>query len=151
MQQHLLADIPAVLGNGPEFRLWGHETAGRIGESEFAQHGESQLPKAVRVVPEDLHVSASTVDAHGDELWFRHGSADSRVEAAQAGVPAQAATALTGALTKWQADTTALFSRFVELSEALRTAAVDYTQTDAHNAARIAVVGDQVTMDDLGL
>ncbi|BBZ06947.1 hypothetical protein MDOR_11160 [Mycolicibacterium doricum] len=109
------------------------------------------MPNAVRVVPEDLHVSASTVDAHGDELWLRHGSADSRVEAAQVGVPAQAATALAGALTKWQADTTALFGRFVELSEAMRTAALGYAQTDAHNAARIAGVGDQVTADNLGL
>lgn len=45
------------------------------------------MPGSVRVMPEDLHVSVATVDAHADEVWLKHGAADGRIEAAQVGVP----------------------------------------------------------------
>ncbi len=43
------------------------------------------MPDEVRVTPEDLHVSAATVDVHADTLHVRHFEADGRMEAAQAG------------------------------------------------------------------
>jgi uncharacterized protein YukE len=92
------------------------------------------VPEEVRVTPEDLHVSAATVDVHADSMKARHFEADGRMEAAQPGMPAGSAAALTGAVAKWQADTTAIFGRMVDHSDGLRTGAAAYTQTD-HEAA----------------
>jgi uncharacterized protein YukE len=92
------------------------------------------VPEEVRVTPEDLHVSAATVDGHADSMKARHFEADGRMEAAQPGMPAGSAAALTGAVAKWQADTTAIFGRMVDHSDGLRTGAAAYTQTD-HEAA----------------
>lgn len=109
------------------------------------------MPRSVRVTLEDLHVSASTVDAHADEVWLKHGSADGRIEAAQVGVPAGSAVALTAAVTKWQGDTTALFSRMVNYGGALREGAATYEQVDEKGAADIKAASEQVSDLDLGL
>lgn len=78
------------------------------------------MPRSVRVAPEDLHMSAATVDAHANEVWLKHGAANGRIEAAQVGVPTGSAVALSAAVAKWQGDTTALFGRMVEYGGALR-------------------------------
>lgn len=96
-------------------------------------------------------MSASTVDAHADEVWLKHGSADGRIEAAQVGVPTGSAVALTAAVTKWQADTTTLFARLADHGGALRDGAATYEQVDQKSAADIEAVGDQVSNLDLGL
>ena len=62
-----------------------------------------------RVAPEDLQLSAATVDVHTDELHLRHATAHGRIEGAQVGVPTRSAAALGAAVAKWQADTTVLF------------------------------------------
>ena len=89
----------------------------------------------VRVTPEDLHLSAATVDVHADSMKARHFEADGRMEAAQPGLPAGSAAALTGAVAKWQADTTAIFGRMVDHSDGLRTGAAAYVQTDDEAAS----------------
>ena len=109
------------------------------------------MPGWIRVVPEDLHLSAAKVDAHADELHLRHAVANGRIEAAQVGVPTGSAAALSAAVAKWQADTTALFGNLVEHGEALRGAAAGYVGTDEDNAADIEAAGDQVSTLDLGL
>jgi uncharacterized protein YukE len=96
---------------------------------------------AVRVVADDLKLSASHVDVHADGLRLAHGSADGQIEAAQPGVPAGSAAALNGALAKWQGDTTALFTRMVGHSTGLRSGAAAYEQTDAQSAERILDLG----------
>ncbi len=63
------------------------------------------MAEPIRVVPEDLHVSATAVGAHAEELQLRRTAATGRIEAAQAGVPAGAAAALSAAVAKWQVDT----------------------------------------------
>ncbi len=68
------------------------------------------MSNTVRVAPEDLMVSASTVDAHADGMWLTHGTATSRIEGAQKGVPPAANVALSAAVAKWQADSTALLA-----------------------------------------
>lgn len=105
----------------------------------------------IRVVPEDLHVSAAKVDGYADELHLKHTAANGRVEAAQVGVPTGSAAALSAAVAKWQADTTVLFGRLVEHGEALRGAAAGYASTDEENAADIEAVDDQVSSLDFGL
>ncbi|MFV9632783.1 hypothetical protein [Mycobacterium neumannii] len=109
------------------------------------------MPKAVQVTPEDLMVSASTVDAHADGMWLQHGTATGRIESAQKGVPTGSTMALTGAVSKWEADSTALFGRLVEHSQALRAGAAAYEQTDAQNAENLTATGDQMNVVDLGL
>lgn len=109
------------------------------------------MPKAVRVAPEDLMVSASTVDAHADGMWLNHGTATGRIEAAQNGVPTGSNVALTGAVAKWQTDSTALFDRLVEHSQALWAGAAAYDRADAQNAENLTAAGDQMTEVDLGL
>ena len=66
------------------------------------------MSELIRVVPEDLHVSAAKVDVHADELHLKHTAANGRIEAAQAGVPTGSAAALSAAVAKWQTDTTVL-------------------------------------------
>lgn len=107
------------------------------------------MPKAVRVDPGDLLVSASTVDAHADMMRAAHVAVDGSIEAAQAGVPAGSVAALTAAVTKWQADSTALFAGMSEHAAALREGAVAYEQTDEHSANAIDASGDDII--DLGL
>ncbi|GFG50792.1 type VII secretion target [Mycolicibacterium agri] len=109
------------------------------------------MPKAVRVDPADLMMSAATVDAHADGMWAKHGAADGRIEGAQKGVPTGSALALSAAVTKWQTDSTALFGRLVEHSQALRAGALAYEQTDQQSAEAIDAVADQTTAVDLGL
>jgi hypothetical protein len=87
---------------------------------------EGAVPRSLRVTPEDLLVSAATVDAHADGLWQQHGSADGRIEAAQVGVP-------------------------VDHAQSLSAGAAAYEQTDAHNATDLNQMSEQVTDLDLGL
>ena len=109
------------------------------------------MPDEVRVTPEDLHVSAATVDVHADTMHARHFEADGRMEAAQTGLPMGSAAALTGAVTKWQADTTAMFGRMVDHSHGLRTGAAAYAKVDDETATDIDRAGQSVSDLDLGL
>lgn len=93
------------------------------------------MPEGVRVTPEDLHVSAATVDVHADTMKARHFEADGRMESAQPGLPAGSAAALTGAVAKWQTDTTTIFGRMVDHSHGLRAGAAAYVQTDNEAAS----------------
>ena len=102
------------------------------------------MPERVEVVPEDLRMSADTVDAHADAVRSGHFAADSRIEAAHAGIPAAAVAALSTTVTKWQADTTAIFGRMVGHADGLRTGAAGYIHTDEASGQRIDGV-------DLGL
>ena len=109
------------------------------------------MPEEVRVTPEDLHVSAATVDVHADDMQARHFEADGRMEAAQAGLPAGSAAAVTGAVAKWQADTTAMFRRMIDHSQGLRTGAAGYLQADDVSATDIRHADQEVSDLDLGL
>ena len=109
------------------------------------------MPDDVRVVPEDLHISAATVDVHADNVHARHLEADSRMEAAQAGLPMGSAAALTDAVGKWQADTSAMFGRMVDHSHGLRTGAAAYVRADDDGATDINRAGQAVSDLDLGL
>jgi hypothetical protein len=110
---------------------------------------EGAVPRSLRVTPEDLLVSAATVDAHADGLWQQHGSADGRIEAAQVG--AASAAALAATVAKWQTDSAALFGRLVDHAQSLSAGAAAYEQTDAHNATDLNQMSEQVTDLDLGL
>jgi uncharacterized protein YukE len=109
------------------------------------------VPRSIRVVSEDLQVSAAKVDLHADEVQLRHTAADGRIEAAQVGVPAGSSVALSAAVAKWQADTTALFGRLVDHGGALRAAVAGYEQTEERSATEINAVGGHATAVDLGL
>ena len=109
------------------------------------------MPERMRVVPEDLHLSAANVDVHADEVHAKHFAADGRIEAAQVGLPAGSAAALGSAVAKWQADTTTLFTRMVEHSSGLRTGAADYQQTDHDGAGEIDSAATAISPDDMGL
>jgi uncharacterized protein YukE len=109
------------------------------------------VPERVRVTPEDLHLSAGTVDVHADNMHARHLGADGRMEAAQPGLPAGSAAALSGALAKWQADTTALFGRMIDHADGLRSGAAAYLQADDDSATDIKRAEQAVSDMDLGL
>jgi hypothetical protein len=112
---------------------------------------EGSVSNLIRVVPEDLHVSAANVDAHADELHLRHAAANGRIQAAQVGVPTGSAAALSVAVAKWQTDTSVLFGNLLEHGRALRSAAAGYVGSDDDNAADIEAVSDQVSTLDVGL
>ena len=106
---------------------------------------------SIRVVPEDLHVSATKVGTHAEELEVRHTAAHGRIEAAQVGTPAASAVALSAVVAKWQADTAALFGNLVGHGEAMRGAAVGYQHRDQSNAVEIDAVGEQAGTADVRL
>jgi uncharacterized protein YukE len=109
------------------------------------------MPKHVEVTPDDLHLSATTVDAHADTVRARHFEADGRMEAAQAGVPAAAVSALSSAVTKWQGDTTAIFGRMVDHAHGMRAGALAYAQTDESSRADLEHAEQRIPVVDLGL
>ncbi|MCB0940697.1 MULTISPECIES: hypothetical protein [Mycolicibacterium] len=74
--------------------------------SHRSRHEGGVVPNTVRVVPEDLHLSAATVDMHADTVRVKHASADGRIEGAQRGLPASSAAVLISTVAKWQADST---------------------------------------------
>jgi hypothetical protein len=84
-------------------------------------------------------------------MKVRHFEADGRMEAAHPGLPAGSATALTGAVAKWQADTTAIFGRMVDHSHGLRVGAAAYVQADDDSSTDIKRAEQAVSDLDLGL
>lgn len=109
------------------------------------------MPGEVRVTTEDLKVSASHVDMHADNLRLRHGTADGQLEAAQPGLPAGSAAALSGAVTKWQQDTTHQYTRMIDHSNGLRSGAASYAEVDDRSAENLGAAGTSVPPLDLGL
>jgi uncharacterized protein YukE len=105
----------------------------------------------IRVVPEDLLVSAATVDVHADSVLSRHLAADAQIDAAKTGLPLGTSAALSAAAAKWQAQTTTLFERMVVHGDNLRTAALAYQNTDTDSGAAIDAAGQGMTDLDLGL
>lgn len=110
----------------------------------------SHMPE-VRVVPEDLQVSAATVDAHADSVRIKHAAADGRIESAQKGLPAGSASALGAAVAKWQTDSTAMVGRMIADSDGLRSGAASYTAADADAAAAVETAGNRIRPEDMGL
>lgn len=109
------------------------------------------MPQQVSVTPEDLHVSAATVDAQADIVQARQLAADSRVETAQRGLPAGAATALGTAITKWHTDTSTLFGRMIDHASGLRTGAAAYQTTDDNAATDVEDAARATPELNLGL
>ena len=105
----------------------------------------------IRVVPEDLHLSASVVDVHADTMRARHAAADSQIEGAQLGVPSAAAGALQGAVTKWQKESSIVYGRLVGHSTGLREVAAAYLRTDETGGQGLAAAGNAMPSIDLGL
>lgn len=95
----------------------------------------------IRVVPEDLQLSASKVAGHAEELRARHIASDSRIGDAEAGVPAASAAALSAAVTKWQVDTTALHGFLTSHGQAMGAAASAFTTTEERNTSGVQEVG----------
>jgi len=73
------------------------------------------------------------------------------MEAAQAGIPAASVAALSSTVTKWQGDTTAIFSRMVEHAHGMRRGAVAYVQTDQSAETDLKHAEQQIGEVDLGL
>jgi len=105
----------------------------------------------VRVVADDLKLSASQVDVHADSLRLSHGTADTQIEAAQSGLPSGAAAALGGALTKWQQESTVHYTRMVEHSTGLRSGAAAYDEVDTQSADDLRAAGENLAPPDIGL
>jgi uncharacterized protein YukE len=99
------------------------------------------VAESIRVGPEGLHASASAVGEHAEELQMRRTAAAGRMEAAQPGMPAGSAAALSAAVAKWRLDTERHVSALSDHSEGFRLSATAYAQTEAGNAERVASLG----------
>ncbi|WP_193047404.1 WXG100 family type VII secretion target [Mycolicibacterium baixiangningiae] len=106
------------------------------------------MPEQVRVTPEDLHVSAATLDTHADNVQSKHLAADARIDSAQPGLPANSAAATEAAMSKWQADTSKLFGRMIDHADGLRTGAAAYQNVDLDSASNVRDAASEL---DLGL
>jgi hypothetical protein len=109
------------------------------------------MPQPLQVVTDDLAVSAATVDTHADRMRATHAAADEQIEGACSGVPAGGAVALGAALSKWQADTSALYGQLVGHGHGLRSGAQAYTSVDGSAATEIDTAGQRMPVPDLGL
>jgi WXG100 family type VII secretion target len=99
--------------------------------------------RTIRVEPEDLHLSASLVDGHGEDVQLGHAAADAEIQAAQAGLVGLSAAAMQAKAAEWKAVTAALTARLANHSTALRADALGYQQTEAQNAESVAQLGAQ--------
>ncbi len=86
-------------------------------------------------------MSAVKVAEHAEELQARHAAAHGRITAAQGGVPAASAVALSAVVAKWQADSAVLTGNLSQHGGALRGADVGYTATEERSSEAINVVG----------
>lgn len=109
------------------------------------------MPAPLSVIPEDLQLSAATVDVHADTVKARHIAADGRIEAAHRGLPMGSAAALSTAVGKWQADSATLFGRLVGHGCDLRAGAGAYLCTDRDSGSAIAAVGASIRPEDMQL
>ena len=109
------------------------------------------MPESVRVIPEDLRLSAAMVDVHADNVQLRHATSDGRIESAQRGLPAGSAAVLSSAVAKWQGDTAMLFGRMVDHSTGLRAGASGYQQADRDGASEIEAAAAAIRPEDMGL
>jgi uncharacterized protein YukE len=110
------------------------------------------MTEPLRVVTEDLQVSAATVDMHADGMRAHHAAADGRIESSQRGLPAAAAVAFGAAVAKWQGDTAALYRQLVDHSQGMLSGAAGYHLADQSGAADVDAVGNRMpTEPDLGL
>jgi hypothetical protein len=109
------------------------------------------MAEPLRVVSEHLHVSAATVDAHADSMRARHVVSDGRIESSQPGLPASAALAMSAAVSKWQAEGSALYGQLVDHGHGLRSGAAAYHLTDQQSAAEVEAAGRKAAELNLGL
>ena len=109
------------------------------------------MPQPLQVVTDDLAVSAAAVDTHADRMRARHAAADEQIDSACSGVPAGGAAALVAALSKWQADTSALYGELVGHGHGLRSGAQAYASVDIRAATEIDSIGQRMPVPDLGL
>jgi WXG100 family type VII secretion target len=93
--------------------------------------------------PEHLAAAAKQVGFHTDEVSAAHNTSLEQLEASYGGWVGQSAGALDGVGSSWRAATEHHVGRLDALNDHLRTTGTGFDQTDGHNAARIADVGDQ--------
>jgi WXG100 family type VII secretion target len=94
----------------------------------------------LRVVPEDLDSSASTIDRHAADLAATHAAADARIDGALPQLPGLAAAALAVKTAEWRQATTTFTERMTGHATAMRTSADMYTKVDDDHAQRIGTV-----------
>lgn len=109
------------------------------------------MPQPLQVVPDDLSVSAATVDTHADRMRAQHAAADDKIETVSSGVPGGSAIALGAAVTKWQSDTSTLYGQLVDHGHSLRSGAQAYAHVDENVATDIDAAGRRASVPDLGL
>lgn len=105
--------------------------------------------EGLRVDPTEVLIAADHVDVAADNLRADHGSAHSRIGAAQPGWIGSSAAALTASAAKWEEDSTRHYSELVGHVEALRSAASMYTGTDSQEKAAIDTAASG--LDSMGL
>jgi WXG100 family type VII secretion target len=86
--------------------------------------------------------SAVHVYGQGEGLAAEHASADSRIEAAQAGWAGASAAAMTARSAKWMQTSAVLVGRLSTHSQDLHTCACTFAETEQHRAEAIKAVGD---------
>ena len=99
------------------------------------------MSRLICVVAEDLHVSATVVNCHAQDVEALHASADAQIEAAQPGLMGLSAAAIAEKAATWQGVTQALCAQLADHSAAFRTSALDYQTTDDHNAGAVGQIG----------
>lgn len=107
------------------------------------------MANVVRVVPENLLLSAGHVEAHAGDIAARHGAALGRIAAAQKGQVGRSAVAVAAAAARWQTVSAALQARMADHSRALHTSGLVFEATDQDSAARLDGIGDGPSARDL--
>lgn len=89
----------------------------------------------LRVDPTKVSAAADRIDAAAEELRAAHAAVGDRITAAAAGWVGTSAAAFSGAGTRWQEQSAALYGELVGLAGDYRTGAASYVDTDEGGAA----------------
>lgn len=98
------------------------------------------MSESMNIVPELLIAAGAQADAHSQDLFASHASADAMVDSALFGWVGRSAVALSATAARWAASTTELSTRVYEHGEALRLTGANFAETEHRNAEAAAQV-----------
>jgi WXG100 family type VII secretion target len=102
------------------------------------------MGRNLHVDPVDIHISAGHVDVTADDLRSEHGIAYTTMAEAHCSWVGSSAAALTEKTSEWQSRTTRHYTKLVEYSNGLRSAAHAYTNTDTESGSRSSSVAERM-------
>jgi uncharacterized protein YukE len=101
----------------------------------------------LRADPEALAAAAQQVQGHAEDVQFGHASADSRIEAAQAGLVGLSSVSLQAKLAQWWVKSEALYTRIYGHSAGLGMCASGFAESEEIRAQALQMLAPPPVQD----